>query len=359
VTERFGNFDLTETIGAINLPLSDRAKVRLAGDVYHRGGYQRDVATAQTFGSIDRQTGRATVLLTPVEGLKNETVAEFGNAHGHPVINELWSYTKCGTPGLTPTADCYYSPLLNSITGDPTAWAQYLAAHPGAPNGLAAALALQKQLGPWGVYSPQSNDYRQQYWSITNTTTFDITSEVQFKNIAAVTRSDSTFVADQVGMPFVIEFNNDPAIPGDPHGNHTKIRGRSEEAQILGKALDGALDYVTGLYFFYNQQTGHDYLAFFGAEPVIPAAAVSYFYVTSSRSEAAYGQATYDLSSVTGVSGLKLTGGLRYTWETDDLSYPISPYAALSGQPPESKLFDSPSWQVGLDFQLTPDWGCT
>ena len=53
--------------------------------------YQRDVATAQTFGSIDRQTGRTTVLLTPVEGLKNETVAEFGNAHGHPVINELWS----------------------------------------------------------------------------------------------------------------------------------------------------------------------------------------------------------------------------------------------------------------------------
>jgi iron complex outermembrane recepter protein len=356
VTERFGNFDLTETIGAINLPVSDRAEFRLAGDVYHRGGYQRDVATAQTFGSVDRQTGRVTALLTPVEGLKNQTVAEFGNAHGHPVINELWSYNKCGTPGLTSTVDCYYSPLLNSITGDPTAWAQYLAAHPGAPASFAAALALQKQLGPWGVYSPQSNDYWQQYWSITNTTTYDITSEVQFKNIAGVTRSDSTYVADEIGVPYAIQLNNNPAIPGDPHGDQTKIRGQSDEMQILGKALNDALDYVTGLYFSYNQHTEHDYLAYFGAEPIIPATGTSYFYVTSSHSEAVYGQGTYDLSSMTGVSGLKLTGGLRYTWETDGVFYPSSPYAALSGQPPESKLFDSPSWQVGLDYQMTPEW---
>jgi iron complex outermembrane receptor protein len=127
----------------------------------------------------------------------------------------------------------------------------------------------------------------------------------------------------------------------------------SEELQVLGKALDSRLDYVVGFYYSSNRHTEHDDLTYFDVTPIIPPSPSTFIFVATSRSDAIYGQATYDLSSWTGVEGLKATGGFRYTWERDGLSYPVDQYALLSGQPSESADFSSPSWQVGIDYQLS------
>ena len=55
------------------------------------------------------------------------------------------------------------------------------------------------------------------------------------------------------------------------------------------------------------------------------------------------------------MNGLKATAGLRYTWETDGLSYPVDPHALLSGGAAESKRFSNPSWQVGLEYKIRPE----
>jgi iron complex outermembrane recepter protein len=352
VTERVGNLGLTETIGAVDLPFSDKLLLRLAGDIYDRKGYQRDIATGEEFGGVQRRNGRATLVWKPVEGLESTTMVEFDRSRGNPIINALYSYYPCGSPGLTSSAACLYSPLLDSTIGTPGLWAAYLAAHPGAnPLGIPGALATQKQLGVWGVDSPQPNSLDQQAWSAQNTTSYSVNDDLQFKNIAGISRSYTNFVADQLGIPYGIseDYNNTTG----QEGNRTTIRDISEEAQVLGKAIDSQLDYVLGFYYSNDRHLENDNLTYFDLAPILTPAVSPFVFVATSRSEAGYGQGTFDLSKLTGVSGLKLTGGFRYTWETDGLQYPDVPGALLAGGASESKQFSSPSWQVGIDYQIT------
>jgi iron complex outermembrane receptor protein len=359
VTERVGNLDLTDTTAAVNLPASDKVLLRLAGDFYQRGGFQHDVATNQDFGGLIRRAGRATLVLKLIENLENVTVYEYGSSSGHPTINTLFSYYPCGSKGLVTSGACLFSPLVDSTIGFPGAWATYLAAHPGInPGGIPAVLARQQQLGIWGVDSPQPNALRQQNWSVSNTTTYSLTDTVQLKNIFGASRSFTDFIADQLGVPYGISLDYNTAT--GLQGNKTTLRNYSDEVQLLGKTLEAQLDYVVGFYYADDRHTERDDLSYFDLSPVIPPAPSTFTFVATSKSEAAYAQATYDLSSLSHVSGLKVTGGFRYTWETDGLSYPFDPLppakggALLSGQPSESKRFSDPSWQIGLDYQISP-----
>jgi iron complex outermembrane receptor protein len=327
--------------------------LRLAGDFYDRDGFQRDVATGEDFGGMIRKAVRATLVLKPVDGLQSKTVAEYGTSRGNPTINAIYSYYPCGAPGLVSSAACLYSPALDAVIGAPGAWNAYLAAHPGAnPGGIPAALTRQQQLGIGAVDSLQANSLKQENWSVTNTTTYDVSDTLQLKNIVGVSRSYVDFVADQAGIPFGISLDYNSA--SGAFGNKTTVRNVSEEAQILGKAFDSKFDYVAGFYYSSNHHLEHDDLTYFDLSPIIPPSPSTFIFEATARSEAAYAQGTYDLSSLTGVDGLKATGGFRYTWETDGLSYPVNPYALLSGQPSESKEFSAPSWQVGLEYQITP-----
>jgi iron complex outermembrane recepter protein len=352
-TLRAGNLGLKETLGALDLPFSERILLRLAGDYYERGGYQHDIATSQDYGGMVRRAGRATLVLKPMDGLQSKTVAEYGATLGRPTINSIYSYYPCGSPGLVSTADCLFSPALDSVVGVPRAWAAYLAAHPGAnPLGIPGAYALQKQLGVWGVDSLQPNSIEQRNWSVTNTTTYDISAAVQLKNILGVSRSYVDFIADQAGVPFglSIDYNTESGNLG----NKTTLRNFSEEAQWLGRSFDSRLDYVIGLYYASDRHKEDDDLTYFDVSPIIAPSPSTFIFKSTSRSEAVYAQGTYDLNSWTGVDGLKATAGIRYTWETDGLSYPVDRYALLSGQPAESAHFSAPSWQVGVDYQLAP-----
>jgi iron complex outermembrane recepter protein len=351
VDERFGNLGLTETSGAINLPFSDKVMLRVAGDYYRREGYQRDIANGEDYGGLNRRSGRVSLLLKPFDGLENETVAEFGSSTGNPAINEIYSLYPCGAPGLTSTVACVYSPLSGAL------WDAYVAAHPTLnPGGIGAALARQQSLGVFAVDSPQPNGLHAQNWSVSNTTTYTFNDNLQVKNIFGASRSYTDFVADQMGIPYGIseDFNSVSGL----EGNRTTLRNYSEEAQVLGKAFDSQLDYVVGFYYSRNRHEELDELTYFDVSPGIPGAPSTFHFITTARSEAGYAQGTYDLSSLTSVQGLKFTGGIRYTWETDGLQYPFDPVtpaaggALLSGEPSESTQFRNPSWSAGLDWQL-------
>jgi iron complex outermembrane receptor protein len=360
-TFRGGNLGLKEGLGALNLPFNDVVQLRLAGDYFSRDGFQHDVSTAQDFGGIIRRVGRATLVLKPVDGLSSKTVVEYGTTKGHPVINTLYSYYACGgnppdppppAQALVRSAGCLFGPALDASINFPGAWNAYLAAHPGAnPGGIPAALTRQQQLGIWGVDSPQPNSIRQLNWSATNTTSYEISDAVQFKNIVGVSRSFVDFIADQAGIPYGISIDYNTATGAQ--GNRTTLNNWSEEAQLLGKAFDAKLDYAMGLYVSSNRHHERDELTYFDLSPIIPGAPTPFDFITTAKSKAAYAQGTYDLSSITAVEGLKATGGLRYTWETDGLQYPDVDGATLGGQPSESKQFSSPSWNVGIDYQMT------
>src|SRR6185437_14949811 len=88
---------------------------------------------------------------------------------------------------------------------------------------------------------------------------------------------------------------------------------------------------------------------------------------TTQRTEALYGQASYDLSGIwPRLEGLKFTAGFRYTWDyrSDQNDIYIAsqggkcveragltvPKCALAS----SGAFHAPTWTLGLDYQLEP-----
>ena len=138
-------------------------------------------------------------------------------------------------------------------------------------------------------------------------------------------------------------------------GNDFSQRDATEEFQIVGRGLDEKLQYVLGLYFSDELHFETSSSKFFDLSPIAPGPVFTFAWRTESQVRAAYPQATYDLSSLTGINGLKVTGGYRYTGDRSTMVYPNIPHTAFGGQPTESELFQDPSWQVGLDYQVVPE----
>src|ERR1700722_19129976 len=91
-TVRFGNYDLKEFQGAVNLPIvSDKVLLRLAGDIDDQAGYQRNIFNGTELGAVSRRSGRATLILRPNDQLENTTVYEYDSAGGNNVGLELYS----------------------------------------------------------------------------------------------------------------------------------------------------------------------------------------------------------------------------------------------------------------------------
>ena len=80
---------------------------------------------------------------------------------------------------------------------------------------------------------------------------------------------------------------------------------------------------------------------------------------TGSKTYAGYAQGTYDLSEATGVEGLGITAGLRYTNEKlririlpDDISFRDPLAAQARYQPRQSKSYNNLSWTLGIQDQV-------
>ena len=116
------------------------------------------------------------------------------------------------------------------------------------------------------------------------------------------------------------------------------------------------LDYVVG--FYYSDAHHHEtsmQRSISICAPIAPAPVTTFAWLSKSEVKAGYGQATYDLSSLTGINGLKVTGGYRYTGDRSTMDLSQRSAYGVCGSPTESELFQDPSWQVGLDYQVAPE----
>ncbi|NWE54449.1 TonB-dependent receptor, partial [Brevundimonas sp. P7753] len=75
VNGRLGDYALKDLEGAFNLPLGDKAALRLAGRVTERDGYFRSVATGQRSYDINNQNLRASLRWTPNDVFTSTTIA--------------------------------------------------------------------------------------------------------------------------------------------------------------------------------------------------------------------------------------------------------------------------------------------
>jgi iron complex outermembrane recepter protein len=212
--------------------------------------------------------------------------------------------------------------------------------------------STQPRLGAYNVYQNDSNFHYGEDWFVINRTRYDFSEKLTLKNIFSADRAVYENNGDLDGTPYGIQ--NDAAPANSPVGpkQYAKIKDISDELQILGTGLADTLDFVAGVYF--SRQTHEMSLGIgvFDLAPVLPTTYVSAHFVNTSRQIAGYAQATYHLRALS--EGLSLTGGFRYTHERLELSQgPGSPFA---GAPNEYQQYSKPSWEGGLQEQVTRSW---
>jgi iron complex outermembrane receptor protein len=339
-----GSYDLQHFTGAVDIPILDNKLIaRIAVDRNSQAGYVTNVYDNSTLGSTDDTSVRATILFRPAEQLENQTVLQYSENGGISVAGSAYSITPCGSggtiPGVIIPASCIYTASVDA------------GLHATTPQVPAAALAnyLQYQKNVLGFYKVDLNttpDHNSHGFFAVNTTTDDVTPDLQIKNIFGASNSKSTDAIDFTGVPYQIYDAPNP-------GNISTFSQYSDELHASGKALDNHLTYIFGPYFSYEKD-GNVIPNCIECDLQSPPGSDVFYYrwQTVDRSEAIYAQGSYAF----GDSGLSLTLGGRETWEEIGVQHLPGDTLLLSGLPAsEHETFIKPSWTVGLDYQVRPD----
>jgi iron complex outermembrane receptor protein len=400
---RLGNYGLQYIEGAINLPIvSDAVQLRLAGVSNTRNGFQHNVnpnckqprplfaigsdpavgpapaapAGGCRVGDVDRTGARATLSIQPTAGFENTLVVDYLKSGGSSTSGVLYSLDPNGaipmialtnvSPSGAPIFDAIISGFVQGAGGPPNAGvgaaALYRSKTPNLPDGgLAEFLPIQQARGPYTIDLDGPQSYDAENWLVSNVTTIDVGGDTQLKNVFGYINTHSVIFNDVDANPFGVDNNGFfPAnAAGEPYGRIDKFRAVSNEMQVLGKAIDGQLDYVAGVFVSderYTAITGSDFFDF----PIIRTIQINAA-VTSNKTYAGFAQGTLDLSSMSGVDGLSLTAGARYTDEKvnitylpRDLSFLSPPAAKAAFDFDQTRKFGSVSWTLGLQYQIDP-----
>lgn len=351
VRGRIGNYDRREVEGAINLPLAeDTIMLRGAFKFVYADGYIENLINGDDLGRENRENGRLTLTVKPGETVSNTTMVQYSNNHS---LNTGASYTwSVYAPGetnngyaLTTSAGFLFSPALDFLTG-PGSWDAYLAQHPNAyAPGLVAYVDEQRRLGPYKTNHPSGARHFGENWTMTNTTEIELGSNLTVRNIIGYVDSFVNSQQPQLGAPFTTILTENLATGAV--GNSEDLRSFSEEIQLQGEAMDGALEFIIGGYLQRQRTITQFPQTYFELAPIIPFSPATNRFRIKNHVDAIYGQATYDFGQ-----GFSLTGGLRYTWEkVFGLQLPGSDNF---GPAEQSRTYSDPSWEVGIDYQATP-----
>jgi iron complex outermembrane receptor protein len=346
-----GNYDSVDVQGAVNLPLIDnKLLLRIAGDYTYNNGYVRNIANGQDLGVTDRRSGRVSLLAKPIDGLESLTTMEFDKSGGNNVGAYAYSVYGLGATNngyaLSQSAATLFTPYLDNVTG-PGSWAAFLKSHPNtyAP-GVVAFVPFERTFPKYTVWDYNPSSHNGQNWFVLNTTTYEINDNLSIKNIFGDSQSFTDDVEDLFGAPYPFE----PLVSNNGTGYHYATNETSEEFQVIGSADDKKLTYITGLYTAYEMQ--HDVFQVTPFDlPGVGASRTDNFQ-THDLTYAGFAQGTWNTVDLTTVDHLNLTIGGRYGGDNVKLrALPTDIYYGLA--PEEKDTFRKPSWQVGLDYQVT------
>ena len=193
------------------------------------------------------------------------------------------------------------------------------------------------------------------YFYGANITEFEVTPNLQIKNIFGYTRSEYDVSTDLLGSEFAIYNFVDTAIGRDGNFNDSDVM--SEELQLLGEY--GDLEFILGGFWSEQEIRYRAFNSFFDLSPVIPRVNSSQGFNTENETVAIFGQGALDLAGI-GMDGFSLTIGYRHTWEDNYIESPPElvdqPTLTFATADPQSISFDDPSWQVGLDYKPNANW---
>jgi iron complex outermembrane recepter protein len=338
----YGNYDHRQLEAAVSAPIVDgKVAIRISGMIDKRDGWTRDITYNVRRDGNNARAFRASILLEPVEGVKNVTTYDY-------YTNE-YNADSVVLTGIRPVA-----PLLPGAFGIRTA--------------ALAALARQQARGPRIVESDARPFLETTRQGITNRTDIDLGSDIELSNIFGWRKTHLFYISNSDGLPRLLS----TTIPGGTT-NVTVLNGNARvntqqitnEVQLKGSLADGDIDWLIGGFYLHSKPsgpTGTGSLQFFTGTAPLDMNSFGYNFVTD-KSRAVFGSATFKLDSV--AEGLKLNIGARYTW--DKLSACVGTDVTTQGRlqfsdcrngnpalirPTTNRTSSSaPTWQASLEWQ--------
>ena len=303
-----GNYSFYQLTGAVNVPLvKDVLGLRVSGQITRQKGFVRNLSGPD---GADKhyEAARAVLTFTPAENIKNDLVVSYFNAdqHNNPAI-------------------------AVALGGAALIYPDFFGA--GNVALVQSQLAKQQQLGVRTIdQSFDANPDKNESVFASNATSITF-GDVTLKNIVGYAFSSTRNGMNQANLDY-------PLV--DSVFNR-RLKQFSDEIQLSGESFNHSLKWIVGGFYSYQRQS---YLnTYYLFNPFFPNTAQS---LDVFRSRAIFGQTTLDLDAV-GLSGVKLTGGMRYTWDSragSQLPAVPTPLTFRKG---------ATSWTVGLDYQVTPD----
>jgi iron complex outermembrane receptor protein len=363
-----GNYNDREFEGAINIPIVDeKLLLRVAGQGQTRDGYTKVLTRPDdNLDGVNYQAWRVGITIRPTDDFENYFLYDGYWQHSSGSSSILHAIDLNHVLATVPIAPGLSLPVTVTGSGPLPNYASlgFLPTRVSLFPTLPAVLAQQLALGDRTQVSAFPAIGKDYFYGFTDNARWDISDDLAIKNIAAarVTKVLATANLSGTALPLLTEGD-----PMNPNGWSDNLAQYSEEMQLQGKSLNGKLTWVVGGYLDFFHPLGRTTTA---SEAV---GSLSFANLhESSRSQAVFGQATYDLSDY--VEGLSFTGGYRYTWDFLSLTEQAVKSANgvirnPAGAPTNcvntgadnncvtggNAHYNAPGWNVSLDEQLTPN----
>jgi iron complex outermembrane receptor protein len=345
VQASYGSHDAKVAEAAINLPLVDqKVALRIAGQYQKRDGWTKNIGVGRDADDLNSRAIRGTLLLEPIDGLKNTTIVDY--------------YRNRSTGGASVLVNVFAGPNALTATGT-------LAA-------AQAQLALQRARGIRVIDSDIDAFERAKRFGVTNRTEATLSDAIQLVNIFGYRRTKIDYFSSVDGLPTLIS-DGTGAIPGGlpvmvVGGRQTSdVEQFTDELQLRGKAAGGNLEWLVGGFYLKSKPKGPTgtYIPIF-ILPGITNAPFNYGFFTET-SKALFANVTYKLDGI--AEGLRLNAGFRHTWDkiTACVGGGTSPDPVLSPADCNNAVpaivnssinrtsSKAPTWTVGLDWQASDE----
>jgi len=344
VNLQYGRFNDRQIEGAINVPAGDTLAFRFAGKRAKRDGFTKNIVTGQELDDRNYLGLRGSMLWTPSDSFENFLMADYTKSDTNGSSQQIAGINTNARLGTTPGG----VPIYLGGTSSATRYALF--PDPALPNQVANQIAG----GPRISQSAVDGISKSRSWGITNISSLHISDNMTLKNIFGYRRYKqlSRYDMDGTVYPLLDQITPDGYWAAN-------LRQISNETQLQGKAFDGALDYTFGVFLLWSKSPSPQRTI--QTSVGVPALNIS---SPVERSQAVFGQITYDFSSV-GAEGLSVTAGYRYTHDFRslvaanyrDATKVFGPTSCtlVSGCPSSVKSsFNASSYNFSIDYKVSP-----
>jgi iron complex outermembrane receptor protein len=342
----YGNYGRTETQLGLDTPFADNFTMRLAVRTVNSDGYQTNVESGPLNGSKlggeSTRDLRLSMVWDIADNLENYTVASYDRKN----TNGRGSVLQAINPAST--LRCYDGPAnINNCSA-------FAVGEPLPSYFDALARAQSRDVND--VESDMLQYDKIEVWGVVDTTTAKLSDDLTLKGIGGYRdfKSASAYDIDASQVPGILTSEGDETL-----------RHASYELQLLGMAFDNRLNWVTGLYWYYEdglQNSPGRVLQGFqpsNRNPFMQRASVH------NNTYSAFAQGSLNLTS-----DLSLTAGARWTKDDKEMVITTQTPVACALRDPSgsgatlplsqcavslSDSFSQPTGTLSLDYKLRDD----